>query len=787
MNENDLISFETEEDNLNLKSIVLKYLVFWPWFLVSVFVFLFGAYQYLRYTAKKYQTTAVIKILDEESNVELPGAMQFFNVNSTVNLENEMALLKSYRLLREVVLDLGLQFESYSIGRVIAQEKAVTPYIIYNMISPDSILGGVYDLKITKKGFEVSVEDKGYELKTDGYYTDDRESNLPFGLKLDPAINVANFIGNQYQIKVSALKNRVNALRGMLEVSMIGKESDLLLISRIGESTLKSEMIINKLIEKYNLDGITDRQLVSKRTMDFVDERFVYLTEELDAIELSKQEFKKSNALSYIEFDAQNTISEKKRIDSELFQNEKQLMLCEMLDDELNKNISGLLPINIGIEDVNINQYLTEYNDKVIERDKYKRGAGVKNPYLKTINQEISSLVGNIKNSILAYKKQLKHSITKIKKEQVKYKNDFSSLPKKQKILRSITRQQEIKEALFLGLLQKREEAAIDIAVTAPSIKVIDYAVSDSFPKSPIPDIVYLVSVVLGLLFPYTVFYLIFKMDTKIHRREEMLKYFPKMPLLTDIPYLEKLNTTVKGTDDRSFLAESYRILRTNLDFLLPKKQEKGITILVTSSVKGEGKTFVSMNLANIMKTSDTKVLLLGADLRNPQIHRMLKVPKETEGLTNYIHDTSIDWRDCILSPDEYENSTCDVMVSGAIPPNPGELLASSRMHQLIEEVKDYYDYIVIDSAPALLVSDTFMISQILDLTIYIVRAHSTEKRVVPFINDLYTQKKLPKICMVLNGIGYSSSIGYRYGYKYMYNYNYNYGYGYGYSADDNT
>ncbi len=368
------------------------------------------------------------------------------------------------------------------------------------------------------------------------------------------------------------------------------------------------------------------------------------------------------------------------------------------------------------------------------------------------------------------------------------YLDKVLALPEDEKILRSIEREQSVKEAIFVLLLQKKEEASINFAVTSPSIKVIDPANTSIYPISPNPKFIYLFSFAFGIAFPFIVLFIWLTLDTKIHTKDQISKFLNDIPVIGQIPYIkadEILKSFNLTSSSRNILSESIRITIANLNFILFKdtNKDKNKTILVTSSIKGEGKTIVSVNLAANLSSPENKVLLIGADLRNPQIHKFLNLDKnKVAGLSDYIYKNETDFKKYLI-----KQGNLEIMLSGSIPPNPNELLSSNKFAKLIDELKLIYDYIVIDSAPCVLVSDTFEISKYIDATAYVVRSNYTDIQLTDYINECKNEDKLKNMNIILNSVGSSTSYGYKYGYQYgyKYGYQYNYGYGYGYSEDE--
>ncbi|HET8810900.1 MAG TPA: polysaccharide biosynthesis tyrosine autokinase, partial [Flavobacteriaceae bacterium] len=334
-------------------------------------------------------------------------------------------------------------------------------------------------------------------------------------------------------------------------------------------------------------------------------------------------------------------------------------------------------------------------------------------------------------------------------------------------------RQQAIKEKLYLFLLQKREEAALQYAITSPTIKVVDYAYTQPEPVSPKSKIVLLAALILGLLVPFGILYLRFLLNTKVQNKEQVQKIVGDIPIVAEIPQLEKNSVDIIRPNDRTVLAEAFRILRTNINYFKPanKKEGEGEVIYVTSTTKGEGKTFTAVNLAITLASTNKKVLLIGCDLRNPQLHYYIKKDKNSIGVSSYLFDEKISISELILK-DPLKYGNLDIVLSGNIPPNPAELLLNGRYEDLLEEAKSSYDYVVVDTAPTILVTDTLLISSLADITVYLVRAGVTDQRLLEHVKELHKNKKLKNIGLVINGLDEKGHYGY------------NYGYGYGYDED---
>ena len=774
-------------EDIIIKDILFRYLQFWKWFLAAAILSLSVAYTYLRYASDIYQTTAKIKILDNsKGGIKLPSDVSALFSNSKVNLDNEMEVLKSHRLLELVAKNLNLGTSYYSVGNVKTTELWKNkPFKVIWLDSKDNI-----DTK--KIAFEVKLQSKGYKIISENsnskqlflFGQKNKINGQEFLLVLENRVSISKLNAENFKVVRMPLDIVVENLSKTIQLASTAKLSEILSLVLTGENQDKSEAIINEIIDKFNQDGVSDRQLVSQRTIDFVNDRFVDLSGELDSIENQKKLFKTENNLSYLQEDAKIAVSKKTLSEVDFYALETQIALAKLLEDTLKKDgLFELLPSNIGIENANINSLISDYNKVVLERGKLLVSAGVKNPMVVEYSDKIVELKENILSSIRVLQKQLAVTIKNVNSLKQENSNTFSNIPSEEKILRSIERQQTIKESLYLFLLQKREEASVAKAITSPSIKVVDYAMTNYIPIAPKRSIIYLAALLIGLLIPFGIVYTLFLLDTKIHSRLDFDRLSPNIPVVAEIPFIIE-DQRIITKNDRSVLAESFRILRTNINYLVPIKKEGECPVIYTcSSIKGEGKTFVSLNLALTLSSLDKKVLLVGSDLRNPQLHKYLNLNKNRIGLSNYLYDPTTDWKN-LINEKVFNNEYLSIIFAGVVPPNPAELLSNGRFEELLNILKKKYDYIVVDTAPTILVTDTLLISQFADLTVYVTRADHTDKKLLTYSKALKEQGKLVNVSYVINNVGGENGYSYGYKYSYGYTYGYNYGYGYGYGED---
>ena len=786
MSEYNTTKFDNfEEPQINWILLFSKYINYWYWFVLSIIVFFIGENIYLRYTPNSYMTSAKIKIVDNSNNsFKMPSDAISLFARSKLNLENEVEVLKSHRIMQMVVKKLNLT-TTYSLSGYVKSFELWErrPFNIEWIGNESEINSQNIEITIKVKNNEFVLIDHNNQVEENVSNTKQfgkvyfYNSKIKYKITKNQAFKSIIFESNEYRFRLIPPEIAATLLVSQINVENIGKQSEILILTIKGSNKEKSEAILNALLDQFDWDGIRDRQLISQRTIDFVNERFVNLTRELDSIETGKEYYKKSNELSYLESDAEISATIKTKSDAEVFDIETQVELSKLLAKTLqsDKKIS-LLPTNIGVVNSQINSQIDQYNTFVLDREKSLLSAGEKNPITLASTQKIQELQQNILASVAAYQKQLGVTLAKYNTLKSQNRSLYSTIPAKEKMLRSIERQQKIKETLYLLLLQKREEAAINKAITAPSIKVVDYAITGNAPVSPKRQIIFLAALLLGLLLPFGILYLYFLLDNKIHSKQDIERVVPETPVIAEIPNIKGDQMYITD-NDRSILAESFRILRTNINYVMPfKPAGEGQIVYVTSTIKGEGKTFTSVNLALILASMQKKVLLLGSDLRNPQLHKFLNLEREQKGVSGYLYDTSIAWKS-LVHERQLGNNHLDVILAGSIPPNPAELLSNGRFELLLNEVKQEYDYVIVDCAPTILVTDTLLISQLADVTLYLTRAGFTEIRLLQFSKELKQLHKLKNMSYVLNNVGDSKSYGY--------NYSYNYGYNYGYEKDD--
>lgn len=772
---------EEKESNFDLKAEIFKYLAYWKWLLLG---FLLGgllAFLYNRYTIPEYWTEASIMILkDNDQSVAsaLPGGGSILTIGDN-SLDNQIVTLKSKRLVRQVLQELDLNVSYFVEGNIITTEAYKSSPILIEFITPDTIVQ-----QTNKTFFVTPVSNVEFKLKDESLEYEKIHQigeiieldGLEFSIvpRLDEGDSFSTT--KTVRIKITPLDQMAGHYISEMVIQPKGKALDILSIGIIQAESKKSEDFLNNLMFQFNVDGVSDKRQVARSTTEFIQDRLELITSELDSVEGGLADFKRENEFMEVGSGAQEFLSRSSEAEQQIFDIELQLEVIRSIEELLNSREGyQLLPSNLGIEAGGIGGLISTYNTLVLERNAYLKNATTENPAVEIITSQLNSLKENLRDNITTAKRTLNIELSGLTQLDRSAQSKFSTFPGMEKGMRGIERQQQIKEQLYLFLLQRREEAAIAYAVTSPVAKVIDPAYTYPAPVGPQPWIILVGGFVIGLLLPLLVLFVRFMLDTKVNHKGDLSPLIKNIPFLGEVPRLtHELEETIQ-INDRSSLAESFRILRTNLAYLRKAKNEnRGEIIFVTSTIKGEGKTFISYNLARTMATTNKKVIIIGADIRNPKLQRYIDAPIEPKGLSDYLHDTDVQISEIITSSRDKEIKV-DIILSGVIPPNPAELFINDRMEALIKDLAGSYDYVIVDTAPTMIVTDTLLISQFADTTLYVTRAGYTEKKLLDFPKNLVQEGKLKGLAIILNDVDYS-----KFSYGAQYGYSYGYGYGYG-------
>ena len=757
-----------DEDSINLRDELEKYLIHWKWFLFSGFVAMVLAFIYVRYATPQYAVASTLLIKDDESSLSSElAAFQDLGMlgGGSSNIDTEIQILKSRSLAETVVKDLKLNISYFKKGRV-KESEIFGDKIDYRLIALDSL--DVFEKLDTVNYFEISDsneiivfdEEKVFSKKIvveDEFTIGDYAFVLK---KQEKKVVSSESKIKDFRISFKPTFKVVDALVEDIQVAPVDKLSSVLQLSMKHAVRKKAEDIINTLIVKYNNDAINDKSEVGERTSRFISDRLSKIEEELEIVDKRVESYKKDNKLTNVEEESTLFVEQVSENEKALFETTTQLRLVDFMDEYIQKNGASyeLLPANLGFQDASIAILLEQYNEVVLQRNKILYGSSAENPMVKNLEYQLDSYQVSLKESLVNLKASLNITLRELNKQDRKFNDKIKGIPTKEREYRNIQREQGIKEALYLYLLQKQEETDISLAVTTANSKVIDVAYGSHKPVAPRKMIILLAAIIIGMIIPFGIIYIDDLFDNKLHTRKD-LEGMLSVPILGDIPLKETKENIVITKDGRSSTAEAFRLLRTNLDFMLTAtNKKKGKTIFLTSTVSGEGKSFVSINLACTLALSGKKVALLGMDLRAPKITEYISV-YNGKGITNYIMDDSLGLEDLKINLPKHQG--LDIYPSGIIPPNPAELLMHPRVDELFAKVQEEYDYIVVDTAPVNLVTDTLMISDRADLFVYVTRANYLDKRLLAVPQNLYNEKRLPNMTMLINGTDYKKGYGY--------------------------
>ncbi|MFA6870825.1 MAG: polysaccharide biosynthesis tyrosine autokinase [Bacteroidaceae bacterium] len=787
MIENNIYQNNNEEnldnEGIDIHELLFKYLAYWKWIVASVIVCLVIAFTYLRYATPIYSVSSTILLKDDKKGggMDEMNALQDWGViTGKNNVDNEIELLRSKNLIKMVVSDLKLYTRYCGEGYVSDKELYKTSPVLVSV--PENVLDSLsrsifLHVEVSTTG-KVKVE--GVQNETEFTASFDSLPALlhtPAGiLALYP--NHIDRLEKDCKINISVV-NPVNVARGYaarLGVNATSKTTSVIQLSITDNSVRRGIDFLNRLVDMYNRDAINDKNRVATNTDIFINNRLKKLSLELDSADRDLEKYKKSERITNIQADAQLSLQQKSQYSSKLVEVETQLNLVNYLDEYMRANADKvkLVPTNVGVSDATLQGLIVKYNTTLLELDRLKRTSSSQNPAVITMENTVDALYFNLLSSL----KSVQQGLTITKKDLQKQADLFSSrinnVPTVEREYTERSRQQLIKSELFLSLLQKREENSLALAVTANSARVIDDANSSGNPISPKRKMVYMIALVLGFAIPIGIVYLLDILNIKIRNRRE-LESLTKIPVIGEIPLgLDNHEIAVEANVNNQ-MVEAFRLVRTNLQFMLANPNHK--VVLVTSSIPGEGKSFVSINLAISLSLTKKRVLLMGMDIRKPTIGKYLGITKE-EGVSSYLAGINLDYTSLIETSSI--SDTLDVLHGGTVPPNPSELLSNYRLEELFIELRNQYDYIVVDSAPIGLVSDTFVIGKYVDTALYVFRQDVSYKKNVEWLNHIVTSRKLTSLSLVLNGVKRKNN-------KYGYGYGYGYGNSYGQYGDDRS
>ncbi len=767
---------QKEVNKFNLKNEIQKYTTKWYWFVISILIFGTIAFLKVRYTIPLYNVSATIA-MSQEDNADEYGLSSIkelgFVDKSQSRIDKEIELLKSKTLIKNVIKNLNLNIQYFTEGKILETENYPKSIVEVNFLENDSILEQV------EKTFYIKINSEtSYSLLNKNQ--DVLNSHI-FGKKINTDIgnivvtpnskNIKTHKGEVIRVSLSPIKSLVENYRKKLNIYRLNEHSYVVNVSINDPVVNKATSFINTLINGYEKESINHKKKISSKTAQFLRDRLESISGELSSVEGEAAGYKSRYGIAGdVSTQAQRVASFDSQNEQEIAKNEEQLRLIKsmlsFIQSQEGKN--DLIPSNFGFSDQSISSNISRYNTLITQRKRLLKTSSLANPVVLNIDEQIKSirefLIGSFNSSATSLSENLSTLRTKGKY----FSGKLYVAPKRQMDLKAIERDKVVKEQLYLYLLQKREEAEITSHVTVPNSRIIDKASSlGAYEINSNKKIIYLGSFLMALLIPFLSIYLADLLNTKVRSLNEIEESLT-IPILGTVPNVKSKNKFIVTKNDRSSISEAFRIIRTNLSFFLAKaNNNEGKVFLVTSGISGEGKTFISSNIAKVLAVSGSKVAYIGTDFRYPKFHEVLDLPdgKNTVGFTNYIVNKSLKIEDVIYT--EKGEDPIDIVPPGAIPPNPTGLLMNDRVEEMFSYLKDNYDYIVVDTSPVKLVTDTLLINDLADVTIYVIREGFTDKKLMGLPEKFSKEQKLKNVSIVLNGEKLAgSSYGYGYGEK---------------------
>lgn len=797
----DLFTAEDEKP-IDYKAILFEYLMYWPWFVACLILCLIGAWGYLRYQTPVYNVNATVLIKQDDktkgnnSNNPLAAMQDLGMLSMASNFDNEMEILRSRTLIKKVVNTLGMNIryaEPRSFGYARPLYKQDTPIKVW--MTPEEA-----DKLAEPLNLQLDCTPDGKVKATANYIQHGKESiaektfdRLP-GVLVTPVgtltLNAKDSTSIQeertIQVRIVSPTAAAKVCQGNLSTEPTSKQTTIVKLNYNDSHVGRGLDFLNTLVALYNADANDDKNEVASRTAEFIDERISIINHELGTTESELAQYKQKAGLTDLTSDAQLALQGNAEYEQKRAENATQLRLVEFLKEYIERpeNRMEIIPANIGLSDNGLSTLIGQYNEMLTERKRLLRTSSESNPAVVNLDTSLEATRKNIQTSVASVLKGLEITRNDLNREAAQFANRISNAPQQEKELLSISRQQEIKASLYLMLLQKREENAITLAATANNGRMVEEPLAGGI-VGPNGKLFYLVALILGLGIPVAVIYLRNLLRFKIESRADVEK-ITDVPVVGDIPLTNTEGHPIVVQENRNGLMEEvFRSVRTNVQYMLGEGQK---VILFTSTTSGEGKSFNAGNLACSFAFMGKKVVIVGLDIRKPGLNKVFEISHKERGITQYLADPKQTDLLSLCQPSAISPNLF-ILPGGTVPPNPTELVARKSLDHALEILKEHFDYVLLDTAPIGMVTDTQLIARVADLSVYVCRADYTHKSDYELINDLKRENKLSNLCTLINGINMNQrKNGYYYGYgkygkygKYGYGKKYGYGYGYGY------
>lgn len=759
----------------------------WYWFVLSLIIFGGIGAIYLRYTTPLYQSTAKLLIKDDDNGSSRRGSSlqnitNLGTISNSAGIDNEMEILSSHSIAEDAIRDLKLYVNYTTEGKV---KDVITyrdqPLVVDIDAAHLDKLNRPINLNITKNGSSFVVNGT-YSVPTDeenseGPFSINKKfTSLPATIPTRAGIitinsNNGRTLHEGQVLKVSILSPKMASDKyvGELKIGQSGKGTSILQLQLTDEVPQRSLDYLKQLAIVYNRQANEDKNAVAHQTEKFINSRLEKINAELGKTEGELQNYKQKNGMVELKMNASNSVSNQNTSEQKLAEMETQIELFNTIAREVessSRNLTQVIPSNVGLDDESSTSLINKYNELVLERNRLLRSASESSPVVEPLTDQIRDLNVNIRRAIAAARKNLQIQRDAVLAQVTKYTDQVEETPQQERMLTQIGRQQEVKSGLYLMLLQKREENSISLAATADKGRLIDDPQLNG-KVSPNSTYIMLIALVIGLAIPVFIILIIQFFRYKIEGHDDVAR-LTKLPIIADIAIA---SNSAKGKADivvhenqNNQMEEIFRSLRTNLQFMLHEGEK---VVLFTSSTSGEGKTFTAANLSVSFGLLGKKVILVGLDIRRPRLAEQFGINDHKHGITNLLVKDNPNREDveAQILPSGV-NKNLDLLMAGPVPPNPAELIARNSLDTIIEILKEKYDYIMIDTAPVGLVTDTLQIARVTNVSVYMCRADYTPKASFAMINSLAKEEKLPNMAMVLNGVDMSKrKYSYYYGY----------------------
>ena len=777
-----------EESSFDLRKLFTMIVLNWQWFLLSMFIFICGAMIYLRYTTPVYRMSAKMLIKDDNSHrrssAQMLSNMQDLGfISNSTGIENEVEILQSKILACDAVKDLKLYTDYRTTGRI--KETILYKNQPLNVdLDPVHLTQMDKDLMKCLRIINMSITKSGSTYQLAGKVTENGEvtsnfqtsfSSLPATLNTKGGViritkNSGQVFPEGFELFVTIRPPMIVASKyaGSLSVEPTSKLTSIAQLTLTDQIPLRGLDFLKQLATCYNRQANADKNEIAYKTEEFINGRLEKINTELGTTEGALENYKRRNNLTRLNLDATESLAQSSQYSSRLSESNSQIQLLDYLRQHMDNpaNKYQIIPSNVGLTDNTSTALINNYNKTVQDRNKLLRAASESAPQVMALTSTLDELEASLRVALLQARRSAEIQRQGIEEQYRRYNSRVASTPEQERILTQIGRQQEVKSGLYLMLLQKREENSISLSATADKGKLIDDPVFEG-KVSPKNSIILLAALVIGFGLPVLIIYLLQLMRYKIEGREDIQK-LTKLPIVADVAVANEAAKTKAGIvvheNKNEQTDEIFRAMRTNIQFMM---NESDKVILFTSSVSGEGKTFNAANLAVSFALLGKKVILCGLDIRKPALGRLFNIADRENGITPLLKKDTVTMADIKshVVPSGVNNNL-DLLLAGPTPPNPTELLARENLGMVMKLLREEYDYIVLDTAPVGLVTDTLQIGKLADVSCFVCRADYTPKSSFGLINTLSEEKKLPNMCIVLNGVDMSKKkYGYYYGY----------------------